>query len=123
MNKWTALHTWFNSFGVMAYQEQTSKTATLPYIMYELAFGDIDNSPLSLTFSYLERSTDFEGCYHMVETISADIGRWGKKLIVDDGYIVIQRGSNFAQPMDDLSGDDTIRRMVFNIDVFFFTSN
>lgn len=123
MNKWTALHTWFNSFGVKAYQEQTSKTAILPYIDYELAFGNIDTSPLSLTFSYRERSSDWEGCYLIAEQISADIGRWGKRLETDDGYIVIQRGFNFAQPMDDISGDDTIRRMVFNIDVFFFTSN
>ena len=123
MNKWVALDSWFDSFGVKAYQEQTSATAKLPYIDYELAFGDIDNSPLALTFSYRERATDWEGCYLMSETISADIGRWGKRLEVDGGYIIIQRGAVFAQPMDDISGDDTIRRMVFNIDVFFFTSN
>lgn len=123
MNKWTVLHDWFSSFGVKAYQEQTSKTATLPYIDYELSFGNIDTSPIALTFSYRERSSDWEGCYLKAEQISADIGRWGKRLVVDDGYIVIQRGAAFAQPMDDISGDDTIRRMVFNIDVFFFTSN
>jgi hypothetical protein len=59
----------------------------------------------------------------MSETISADIGRWGKRLEVDGGYIIIQRGSTFAQPLDDMDGDKDIRRMVFNIDVFFFTSN
>ena len=124
MNKWLALHEWFSSFGVKAYQEQTvSETAVLPYIAYESAFGDIDNSPLALTFSYFERSRDWQGCFTMSEAISADIGRWGKRLVVDGGYIVIQRGTPFSQPLDDISGDDTIRRMVFNIDVFFFTSN
>ena len=124
MNKWLALNQWFNSFGVKAYQEQTvSDTAVLPYIAYELAFGDIDNSPLALTFSYFERSTNWQGCFDMSEMISADIGRYGKKLVVDGGYIVIQRGSTFAQPLDDMDGDKDIRRMVFNIDVFFFTSN
>lgn len=124
MNKWLALNEWFESFGVKAYQEQTvSEKAVLPYIAYESAFGSFDNSPIALTFSYFERSTNWQGCYTMSETISADIGRWGKRLVVDDGYIVIQRGTPFAQPMDDIGGDDTIRRMVFNIDVFFFTSN
>jgi hypothetical protein len=124
MNKWLALNEWFESFGVKAYQEQTvSEKAVLPYIAYELAFGDIDNSPLSLTFSYFERSTNWEGCYQKVEQISADIGRWGKRLVVDGGFLVIQRGQPFAQPLDDMDGDKDIRRMVFNIDVFFFTSN
>ena len=124
MNKWEALHDWFESFGVKAYPEQTvSETAVLPYIAYEMTFGDIDTSPLGLTFSYFERSKNWAGCYQKVEQISADIGRWGKRLVVDGGYIVIQRGFNFAQPLDDIDGDKDVRRMVFNIDVFFFTSN
>jgi hypothetical protein len=58
----------------------------------------------------------------MSERISADIGRWGKRLEVDGGYIIIQRGFTFSQPLDDMDGDKDIRRMVFNIDVFFFTN-
>lgn len=127
MTKAAALHTFFSGFGLDAYEENSvyslEGTPAFPYLTYEMrtdAFGDYDTA---LTFSLWYRSkNDWYPANQKVEEISAAIGRHGKVLAVDGGYILIQRGSPFAQSLGDPS-DDMIRRKLCNITVRFYTSN
>ena len=126
MTKAAALYQFFSSFGLEAWEENSVYTLesppTFPYLTYEMntdAFNDYDTA---LTFSLWYRSTSWAAANAKVEKISASIGRIGKVLPVDDGYLLIMRGSPFAQSIGDPS-DDMIKRKMLNITVRFYTNN
>lgn len=126
MIKAAALYKFFSGFGLEASEENSVYTLEnppeFPYLTYEMntdAFGDYDTA---LTFSLWYRSTSWAAANAKVEEISAAIGRGGKVLPVDDGYLLIMRGSPFAQSLGDPS-DDMIKRKMLNIAVRFYTNN
>lgn len=127
MTKASALYQFFSSFGLEAWEENSVYTLEsppeFPYLTYEMntdAFGDYDTA---LTFSLWYRSkNDWYPANQKAEEISAAIGRGGTIIHVDDGYLLIMRGSPFAQSLGDPS-DDMIKRKLFNITVRFYTNN
>lgn len=126
MTKSAALYQFFSSFGIAAYEENSvyamEEPPAFPYITYEMntdSFGDFDTV---LTFSLWYRSTSLTAANAKVEEISEIIGRGGKMIPVDDGYILIMRGSPFAQSLGDTS-DDMIKRKMLNISIRFYTNN
>lgn len=126
MTKAAALYQFFSGFGLEAWEENSVYTLesppAFPYLTYEMntdAFNDYDTA---LTFSLWYRSTSWAAANAKVEEISAAIGRIGKVLTVDGGYLLIMRGSPFAQSLGDLS-DDMIKRKMLNITVRFYTNN
>lgn len=127
MTKAAALYQFFSGFGLEAWEENSvyalENPPEFPYLTFEMrtdAFGDYDTA---LTFSLWYRTKkDWYPANQKAEEISAAIGRGGKVLPVDDGYLLIMRGSPFAQSLGDPS-DDMIKRKLLNITVRFYTND
>ena len=126
MTKAAALYQLFSGFGLEAWEENSvyalESPPEFPYLTYEMrtdAFGDYDTA---ITFSIWYRSTSWAAANAKAEEISAAIGRGGTIIHCDDGYLLIMRGSPFAQSLGDPS-DDMIKRKLFNITVRFYTNN
>lgn len=125
-SKAQALYEFFNSFGLVAYEENNvyalEEPPKFPYLTYEMrtdAFGDYDTA---ITFSLWYRSTSWAAANAKVEEISAAITRGGGVMPIDGGYLLIMRGSPFAQSLGDPS-DDMIKRKMLNITVRYYTNN
>ena len=127
MNKAKALYSFFSSFGVPAYEENSvyslESPPPFPYITYQLktdAFGEYD---ASITFSTWHRSASWVDSNAMIDAISAAIGRGGYIINdVEGGYLLIMRGSPFSQAMGDPS-DDMVKRQYCNLKVRFYTND
>lgn len=125
--KAAALYSFFSSFGLDAYEENSvyalESAPAFPYLTYEMntgAFGDYD---IPLTFSLWYRSTSWAAANAKVEEISASIGRDGYQAEIDGGFMRIMRNDeDFSQNKGDPS-DDMIKRKVCSITVRFYTNN
>ena len=124
--KAAALYNFFSGFGLDAWEENSvyalETPPDFPYLTYEMntdAFGDYDTA-LSVSLWY--RSTSWAAANAKVEDISAEIGRGGKVVPCEGGYLLFMRGSPFAQSLGDPS-DDMIKRKLLNIRVRYYTSN
>ena len=116
-----AIHSFWSSFGLTAYDENTvPDNADLPRITYSLSKAYFDE-PVMLSASLWYKSTSWAEITQKAAQIGETIGLGGKVLKTDDGYIWLKRGVPFAQRMSD--EDDTIRRIYLNIEVEHFTSN
>jgi hypothetical protein len=120
MNKAQAIHSFWSSFGLPAYDENTvPDKAKMPYITYSVSESEFEY-PTALTGSLWYRSPSWEDITLKSYEISKYISLSGKLIQLDDGKLWIYRGSPFAQRMADT--DDTVRRIVINIVAEFFTT-
>lgn len=121
MNKSQAIHSFWSSFGLPAYDQYTVPDgARMPYITYSVSEGDF-NTKVSLSASLWYRTPSWEQITLKSHEISRVIGMGGKAILVDGGGMWIYRGSPFSQRMSDT--DDTVRRIVLNITAEFFTND
>ena len=122
MTKAAAIYQFWNSFGLMAYEENTVPTdAVFPYITYQLV-TDSFGREIPLTSSIWYRSESWTGINAKTEEISQKISRGGKIIPCDGGAIWLKRGQPFAQNMGDES-DDLIKRKYLNIKAEFMTAD
>ena len=118
MNKIQALHAFWGSFGLKAYDETSvPDDAQLPYITYEAGNDDFDH-PMAQTASLWYRSTSWAEITEKEMQIADFIGRGGRMIAYSGGAMWIQKASPWAQRMSEPS-DDTIRRIVLNIQLEF----
>lgn len=118
MDKMQALHAFWSQFGWKAYDETSvPDTAELPYITYEASSDNFDH-PIAQTVSLWDRSTSWARIETIRNTIEYAISRGGVAIPFEDGAIWLKRGSPFTQRMADDS-DDTIRRIVINVETEF----
>jgi len=121
MNKAQALQQFWSSFGLPAYDQYTvPQSAQTPYITYSVSETDFDYTS-ALTASLWYRSSSWEEITLKSYEISKNISRGGKVIPIDDGKVWIYRGSPFSQRMSDV--DDTVRRIIINITVEYFTND
>lgn len=125
MTKIAALHQFFSSFGLYAFEENTVPSGddapTLPYLTYSVTTDSIGTDvPLQMNLWY--RSGSWTQANEKVEEICKAIGIGGKILPCDNGSIWIKRGSPFAQNMGDPE-DDMIRRKYINLTAEFLTAD
>ena len=124
MNKETALHSFWNSFGVPAYDETTvpnRKDRTYPYITYNMATDSLGNV-VSLHASLWFQSNSWVGVTNLKDAIAKRItGDRFETVKFDDGYIYIVGGTPFAQRVDD--EDDTIKRIYINAQADFLCAH
>ena len=107
-----AIHSFWSSFGLIAYDENSvPDTAQLPYITYSVGYDSFDYA-VSMSASIWDRTMSWAALTDKAHQISDAIGK-GKILITDYGGIVINRGSPFYQRVD--SGDSNINRIFINI--------
>ena len=120
MTKAAALYSFFSSFGLTAYEENTVPTgAEFPYLTYNVITDSIGNE-VSLSCSLWYRSDSWLAANAKAEQISLAISSGGKTIPCDGGSIWLKRGSPFAQSMGDDS-DNLIKRKLLNITAEFLT--
>lgn len=119
LDKWQAIDAFWNGFSIPAYDENTVPDgATMPYITYA---GDVSSfeQPITLTGSIWYHSTSWAAVSRKADEIAQYIGPSYKAVKIDNGYMVLTKGTPFAQRMAD--EDDSVRRMYIMIDVEFYT--
>lgn len=118
MDKVQALHNFFSSFGVVAYDSNSvPDDAPFPRITYDVSISEFDD-PVSISASIWYRSASWQAITQKAEDIMREVVYGGKLLNSDDGMIWLRRGSPFYQRMND--EDDTIRRIYMNFEVEYF---
>lgn len=120
MDKVQALHAFWNSFGIPAYDENSvPQTAVMPYITYTVATDSLGNAiPLSGNIWYRERT--WKNITQKADEIARAVsehGYYSAKL--DNGYMWLTGGSPFAQRMTDT---DPVKRIYINIMAEFLTA-
>lgn len=124
MDSMQALHVFWSSFGLKAYDENTVPDDAMTlnggkYLTYAASVGYFD-ALVTLSASLWYKSTSWAEITQKAEEIGAVIGYGGKLIAFDGGHIWIQRGTPFAQRMSD--EDDTIRRIYINLSTEFLTT-
>ena len=127
MDKIAALQSFFSSF-LPAYEEHSifsqPERPAYPYITYEGFYSEFDediNASTTISFSTWYREAGNIHIYQMTDSIARSIPRTGKRIKVDNGYIVIfKESSPFGELVSDDS-DDTVKRMIHSIRVMTFT--
>lgn len=120
MNKYQALDTFWNSFNIPAYDENTvPDDAVMPYITYNVATDSLGQVlPLSASLWY--RSNSWQAISDKAEEIAERIGDNGyfiQKL--DAGYMWLTKGTPFAQRIQ--TEDRDIRQIYINVTAEFLT--
>lgn len=118
MNKVQALHSFWSSFGLKAYDENSVPTGTqFPYLTYETSVSDFNNA-VFLTANLWYRSSSWADITAKEAEIANRITRGGCIISYEDGAFWIVKGTPWAQRMGD-SSDDMIRRMALNVEIEF----
>lgn len=114
MNKAQALHSFWNSFGIPAYEVTTVNEERVGdlYITYEVVTDSLDRA-VPMSASIWERnSTSWDAVSVKAEEISDALVQV-KSIPLDTGFLYITRGQPFAQRVAD--EDDSVRRIYINI--------
>lgn len=123
-NKWQAQQTFWSSFGIPAYDENTVPDgATMPYITYEAVGGDL-GAQTTISASLWYRSNSWAEISQMADQIAQEIAMAQKPAVkISNGYMKVRlpEGSPFAQRMDDPS-DRQVRRIVLTVEIEFLTA-
>ena len=128
LDKEQAIHAFWSSFNLAAYDESTVPTEEnapdFPYITYNVVTDSFDgtDADTAMYASLWYKSRSWADITAKKDEISEAIGYGGKRIPIDGGYLWIKRGTPFAQRLADDS-DDTIRRIYINISVSFLTAN
>lgn len=118
MNKIMSLHSFWSSFGLKAYDENSvPDNAQLPYLTYESSSDDFGNT-LAQTASLWYRSSSWSDITSKEQEIADFITRGGRMIAYDGGSMWIQKASPWAQRLSEPS-DEMIRRIVLNITIEF----
>lgn len=118
MDKWQAIHNFWESFDLPAYDETTvPDNAKMPYITYSAAVDSIDSAVI-INASLWYRSNSWSEISRKAEEISNSLIQV-KTIPLDVGFLYLTRGNPFAQRMVD--EDDTIRRIYLIIMAEFLT--
>lgn len=132
MNKEQAYNSFFNRFGVFAFEENAVPTddviaqlinagsikSKYPYITYQVLLDDL-NAPVYPVFSIWDNSTSWERADLLSNAISEYL-QDGIIIRLDNGRMFITKGSPFAQHQRE-EGDSNIRRVLCNLGIEFFT--
>lgn len=118
MDKAQALSTFWRSFGLEAYDENTVPAAAkLPYITYEVATSSFDDGDIPLIANLWYYGKSWAEIQQKAEQISQYIGMGGYIHKTDTGYVWFKRRSPFAQRMRD--NDENTRRILLSVSVEF----
>jgi hypothetical protein len=119
MDKAQALNSFWNSFGIFAYDENTvPKNAEMPYITYNVSTGKMEDIIL-LSASLWYHETSWKNIQKKADEIAEYIGQ-SHIIKLDKGYLYITQGTPFAQRMSDENPD--IRRIYLNLAVEYLTA-
>lgn len=118
ISKEQALNTFWNSFEIPAYDENTvPDDVEMPYITYSVGTASLGET-ISLYASIWYYSTKWEDISKKAIEIGKHIGIGGTSQFYTGGRIWIKRGIPFSQRMSE-PGNDAVRRIYLNIEVEF----
>jgi len=126
MTKAEAIYAFFSGFGIPAYEEHSVPDYTddaqteenrPPYITYQCATDDFRGAPVAITAEVWDCSESWQFVHEKAAEIAASIGRF-KRLVCDDGYIVVTKGSPFMQDY----ADGIYKRAYLNLYLTFITN-
>lgn len=124
MDKFQALQSFWSSYGLPAYDENTvpdeEDKPTFPYITYDAVVSNL-GTPVAMSASLWDYGTSWSRVTTKMAEIQADLGRGGRIIPCDGGAVWIKQGTPFAQRMPD--DNDMIRRIVINIEAEFLTAD
>ena len=124
MDKWEGLQSFWESFGIPAYDENTvPDDAVMPYITYQAAVGSFEDTvPLSASIWY--KSMSWSEISQKADEISRRLNGWTLVNLGNHQYIYLKknRDSQFAQRMAD-EASDLIRRVYLSLSAEFFTEH
>ncbi len=119
MDKAIALHEFWNSFGIPAYDTSSvPDDAKFPYITYHVIDGELGDD-VTTDASIWYRSTKWTDITRKADEISNAITRGGKMIRYSDGALWIKKSTPWAQRMEEPS-DDMIRRILLQYNLEFF---
>lgn len=119
MDKEQALQSFFQSFGIPAYDENTvPDDAPLPRVTYQ-SITDNFNVQNVLGASIWDRNKSWKSVTDILHQIENELGYGGTTIRYNNGLLWLYRGVPFAQRMGD--EDDSIRRIVLNIEVEYMS--
>lgn len=123
MDKFQAIHSFWSSFGIPAYDENTVPTGDsapeMPYITYDVVVSGF-NEPVAMSASLWYYGSSWSQITTKLGEIEARIGRGGIILPCDGGGVWIVPGTPFAQRMSD--ANDMVRRIFINIEAEYITA-
>lgn len=131
MNKQQAYNTFWNGFGVLAFEENSVPSdeiienmiksglasSKFPYITYQVITDDLGNAVFP-TASIWDRNTSWERIDLLSNRISAYIQNMNT-IKLDNGRMFMTKGTPFAQ--HGAEEDSDIKRVIMNLGVEFFT--
>ena len=122
MDKSQAIHKFWSSFSIPAYDENSvPDDAQMPYITYNVVTNSIGNVSL-LTASVWYRSTSWFEISKKVDEIAEKLASNGfYSDTLDNGVMWLVQGNPFAQRMSDPE-DDMIRRYYLNVSAEFLSA-
>ena len=101
MTKEAALYQFFSSFGLEAYAETAvPEDAVFPYLTYEVIISAFEEGPVGLTVNLWYFTTQESLPNAKARELSEAIGRGGKFLPCDGGYIWLKRVAPLAGSVD-----------------------
>ena len=122
MNKYQALHDFWSSFDLPAYDTHSVPAGTkLPYLTYSVSVGAIDE-PVFMSVSLWYRSDSWAEIDSKANEIEARLGTGGEVLKLDNGRLFLFRGTPFARRLNDMN-DTKIKQIFINIGAEFFTAH
>ena len=116
MDKWQAIDTFWNSFGLTAYEENAVPKAddvSFPYITYQAMSSTFDND-VSAKASIWTRSDSWQSAANLADQIETALKDGGQVLHYSGGIIWVTADSPFAQNMGD-PDDNRIKRKLLSI--------
>lgn len=121
MTKEQALNSFWNSFGLPAYDENTiPDDVEMPYITFEVSTGRMEDLIL-LSASLWYRSQSWAEITQKANQIGQAIARMMPPAIaLDNGRLYLYQGSPFTRRMAEPS-DSGVRRIVLNVQTEFLT--
>lgn len=133
MNKQQALNAFWSGFGVLAFEENTVPDdeaiqslidagvapSKFPYITYQVLTDSLD-APVNPTASIWDRNTSWERSDVLSNQIAEKIQKM-TPIKLDDGRMFITTGTPYSQHFRE-EVDSSIRRVVLNLQVEFFTN-
>jgi hypothetical protein len=126
MTKAQAIHNFFASFGLPAYDEASVPTWTddaqtaenkPPYITYHFAVSSYKGEPVAAVCNVWDLSDSWDFVDSKAAEIGLAIGGF-RRLVCDDGYIIVTRGDPFSQPY----ADGPYKRAYINLTLTFITT-
>lgn len=123
MTKEAVLKQFFSGFGISAYPSTAvPDDVQFPYLTYDVITSAFQEEPVSLTVNLWYFTTQEGVPNAKARELSEAIGRGGKLLPCDGGYIWLKRGSPWCQSLTDETSPN-IKRRYINVTAEYLTEN